>query len=183
MTPSPKFDPAAWQPEIKMSQFVLDNGLTLLVLPDAPPAHSLPADSLQGGLPARAARHHRHLPPLRASHVPGHRHAGARGVLPHPPGQGRRDQRLHHPGPHFLLRKSARGAPGVGALPGSRPPAAPEAGRRDLRAGTPGGHQRAQAALGGQPLRAGGGAAVRHGLHPAPLPAGRSSAGTRTCTA
>ncbi len=43
MTPSPQFDPAAWQPEIKMSQFVLDNGLTLLVLPDP----RLPIVSLQ----------------------------------------------------------------------------------------------------------------------------------------
>jgi len=43
MTPSPKFDPAAWQPEIKMTQFILDNGLTLLVLPD----QRLPIVSLQ----------------------------------------------------------------------------------------------------------------------------------------
>ena len=34
MTPSPKFDPAAWQPEIHLVQYPLDNGLTLLVLPD-----------------------------------------------------------------------------------------------------------------------------------------------------
>jgi zinc protease len=43
MTPSLKFDPAAWQPEMKMVQFTLDNGLTLLVLPD----ESLPIVSLQ----------------------------------------------------------------------------------------------------------------------------------------
>ncbi len=43
MTPSPKFDPAAWQPEMQMTQFVLDNGLTLLVLPD----DRLPIVSLQ----------------------------------------------------------------------------------------------------------------------------------------
>jgi zinc protease len=43
MSPSPKFDPAAWQPEIHMVQYTLANGLTLLVLPD----HSLPILSLQ----------------------------------------------------------------------------------------------------------------------------------------
>ena len=43
MTPSPKFDPAAWQPEIHLVQYTLDNGLTLLVLPD----RSLPIVSLQ----------------------------------------------------------------------------------------------------------------------------------------
>ncbi len=43
MTPSPKFDPAAWQPEIEMSRFTLDNGLTLFLLPD----HRLPIVSLQ----------------------------------------------------------------------------------------------------------------------------------------
>ena len=43
MTPSPKFDPAAWQPEINLVQYTLDNGLTLLVLPD----QSLPIVSLQ----------------------------------------------------------------------------------------------------------------------------------------
>jgi zinc protease len=43
MTPSPKFDPAAWQPEIQMGQYTLKNGLTLLVLPDK----SLPIVSLQ----------------------------------------------------------------------------------------------------------------------------------------
>ena len=43
MTPSPKFDPAAWQPEINLVQYTLDNGLTLLVLPD----RSLPIVSLQ----------------------------------------------------------------------------------------------------------------------------------------
>ena len=34
MTPSPNFDPAAWQPEITIIPYVLDNGLKLLVLPD-----------------------------------------------------------------------------------------------------------------------------------------------------
>jgi zinc protease len=43
MTATPKFDPAAWQPEINMTQFILDNGLTVLVLPD----HRLPIVSLQ----------------------------------------------------------------------------------------------------------------------------------------
>jgi len=43
MTPSQKFDPAAWQPKIDMVQYTLDNGLTLLVLPDK----SLPIVSLQ----------------------------------------------------------------------------------------------------------------------------------------
>lgn len=43
MTPSLKFDPAAWQPEMHLVQCTLDNGLTLLVLPD----HSLPILSLQ----------------------------------------------------------------------------------------------------------------------------------------
>jgi zinc protease len=43
MTAPLRFDPAAWQPEIKMNRFVLDNGLTLLVLPDA----RLPLVSLQ----------------------------------------------------------------------------------------------------------------------------------------
>jgi zinc protease len=43
MTPSPKFDPAAWQPELKMTQYTLDNGLTLIVLPD----HRLPIVSVQ----------------------------------------------------------------------------------------------------------------------------------------
>ncbi|MGB7913137.1 MAG: hypothetical protein WCF59_13035, partial [Desulfobaccales bacterium] len=43
MTPSPKFAPADWQPGIEMVQDTLDNGLTLLVLPDA----SLPIVSLQ----------------------------------------------------------------------------------------------------------------------------------------
>ena len=43
MPQSPKFDPAAWQPEIQMAQYPLDNGLTILVLPD----HSLPILSLQ----------------------------------------------------------------------------------------------------------------------------------------
>jgi zinc protease len=43
MTPSRHYDPADWQPEIKMEQFTLDNGLTLLVLPD----HRLPIASLQ----------------------------------------------------------------------------------------------------------------------------------------
>jgi zinc protease len=43
MTIAPKFDPAAWQPEIQMAQYTLDNGLTILVLPD----HSLPILSLQ----------------------------------------------------------------------------------------------------------------------------------------
>ena len=43
MPQSPKFDPSAWQPEIKMAQYLLDNGLTILVLPD----HSLPILSLQ----------------------------------------------------------------------------------------------------------------------------------------
>jgi zinc protease len=43
MTPPRKFDPAAWQPEINMTQFILDNGLTVLVLPD----HRLPIVSLQ----------------------------------------------------------------------------------------------------------------------------------------
>ena len=52
MTPSPKFDPAAWQPKIDMVQYTLDNGLTILVLPDGQPAHRFPADPLQGGLPA-----------------------------------------------------------------------------------------------------------------------------------
>jgi len=43
MPQSPKFDPATWQPEIQMAQYPLDNGLTILVLPD----HSLPILSLQ----------------------------------------------------------------------------------------------------------------------------------------
>jgi zinc protease len=43
MPQSPKFDPAAWQPEIQMAQYPLDNGLTILVLPD----HNLPILSLQ----------------------------------------------------------------------------------------------------------------------------------------
>jgi zinc protease len=43
MTPSRKFDPAAWQPEISMERFTLANGLTLFVLPD----HRLPIVSLQ----------------------------------------------------------------------------------------------------------------------------------------
>jgi len=43
MPQSPKFDPAAWQPEIQMAPYPLDNGLTILVLPD----HSLPILSLQ----------------------------------------------------------------------------------------------------------------------------------------
>ena len=43
MTPSPKFEPAAWQPEIHMVHYTLNNGLTLLVLPEA----SLPIVSLQ----------------------------------------------------------------------------------------------------------------------------------------
>jgi zinc protease len=43
MAPNPQFDPAAWQPEIRMEQFVLDNGLTVLVLPD----RRLPLVSLQ----------------------------------------------------------------------------------------------------------------------------------------
>jgi zinc protease len=43
MTPSPKFDPAAWQPELKMTQYTLDNGLTLIVLPN----HRLPIVSVQ----------------------------------------------------------------------------------------------------------------------------------------
>ena len=43
MQPSPKFDAAAWQPEINMTQFMLDNGLTVLVLPD----NRLPIVSLQ----------------------------------------------------------------------------------------------------------------------------------------
>jgi zinc protease len=38
-----KLDPAAWQPEIQMTRFSLDNGLTLFVLPE----HSLPMVSLQ----------------------------------------------------------------------------------------------------------------------------------------
>jgi zinc protease len=43
MSPSRQFDPTAWQPEIQMEQFSLDNGLTLIVLPDA----RLPMVSLQ----------------------------------------------------------------------------------------------------------------------------------------
>lgn len=43
MPPSPQFAPAAWQPEIDLAPFTLDNGLTLLVLPD----RSLPIVSLQ----------------------------------------------------------------------------------------------------------------------------------------
>ncbi len=43
MTKLQQLDPAAWQPEIKMEKFTLDNGLTLLVLPD----HFLPIVSLQ----------------------------------------------------------------------------------------------------------------------------------------
>jgi zinc protease len=43
MTSSTKFDLAAWQPEINMAPYTLDNGLTLLVLPD----YSLPILSLQ----------------------------------------------------------------------------------------------------------------------------------------
>jgi zinc protease len=43
MTPSRKFDPAAWQPEIIKEHFTLDNGLNLFVLPD----HRLPIISLQ----------------------------------------------------------------------------------------------------------------------------------------
>jgi zinc protease len=43
MTPSRKFDPAAWQPEIIMEHFTFDNGLNLFVLPD----HRLPIVSLQ----------------------------------------------------------------------------------------------------------------------------------------
>ncbi len=43
MTPIPHVNPADWQPEIEMVQFSLDNGLTLLVLPD----HRLPIVSLQ----------------------------------------------------------------------------------------------------------------------------------------
>jgi zinc protease len=43
MTPSPKYDPTAWQPEIVMERFTLANGLTLFVLPD----HRLPIVSLQ----------------------------------------------------------------------------------------------------------------------------------------
>jgi len=43
MTPSRQLDPAAWQPEIQMTRFSLDNGLTLFVLPE----HSLPMVSLQ----------------------------------------------------------------------------------------------------------------------------------------
>ncbi len=38
-----QLDPAAWQPEIQMTRFSLDNGLTLFVLPE----HSLPMVSLQ----------------------------------------------------------------------------------------------------------------------------------------
>ncbi len=34
MTPSPKLDPAAWQPEIEIVPYRLDNGLNLFVLPD-----------------------------------------------------------------------------------------------------------------------------------------------------
>jgi zinc protease len=43
MPSSRKFDPAAWQPEITMEHFTLDNGLNLFVLPD----HHLPIVSLQ----------------------------------------------------------------------------------------------------------------------------------------
>jgi zinc protease len=43
MNLAPKFDPAAWQPEIKMERFTLANGLTLFVLPD----RRLPMVSLQ----------------------------------------------------------------------------------------------------------------------------------------
>jgi zinc protease len=43
MTPSRKYDPAAWQPEITMEHFTFDNGLNLFVLPD----HRLPIVSLQ----------------------------------------------------------------------------------------------------------------------------------------
>lgn len=43
MTFPRQFDPAAWQPEITMSQFSFANGLTLFVLPD----HNLPIVSLQ----------------------------------------------------------------------------------------------------------------------------------------
>jgi zinc protease len=43
MTSSRQSEPAAWQPEISMEQFTLDNGLTLFVLPD----HHLPIVSLQ----------------------------------------------------------------------------------------------------------------------------------------
>jgi zinc protease len=43
MTPSPQLDPAAWQPEIAIVPFRLDNGLRLFVLPD----HRVPVVSLQ----------------------------------------------------------------------------------------------------------------------------------------
>ncbi len=43
MTLSPKFDPAAWRPEIDIVRYQLDNGLTLFVLPD----HRVPVVSLQ----------------------------------------------------------------------------------------------------------------------------------------
>lgn len=53
------------------------------------PSHSFLTNSLQGGLPARAARPHRHLASLRAPDVPGHQDPGARGVLPPSSGQRR----------------------------------------------------------------------------------------------
>jgi zinc protease len=43
MTFAPRFQPAAWQPEMAMTQYAFDNGLTLIVLPE----HRLPVASLQ----------------------------------------------------------------------------------------------------------------------------------------
>ena len=97
MTPSPKFAPAAWQPGIDLVQHTLDNGLTLLVLPDA----SLPIISLQLHYHVGSRNE---LPGITGiSHLFEHlmfrgRKPGTRRVLPHPPVPGRGDQRLHHPG-------------------------------------------------------------------------------------
>ena len=52
MTPSPKFDPAAWQPKIHMVQYPWTTASPSWCLPDSQPAHRLLADPLQGGLPA-----------------------------------------------------------------------------------------------------------------------------------
>ena len=90
-------------PEIALKRFTLANGLTLFVLPD----HRLPIVSLQ--IHYKVGSRHE-LPGITGiSHLFEHlmfrgtKTLGRRRVLPHPPGKGRTDERLHHPGQHLLF--------------------------------------------------------------------------------
>ena len=169
MTPSRNFDPAAWQPEITLERFTLANGLTLFVLPD----HRLPIVSLQ--IHYKVGSRHE-LPGITGiSHL--FEHLMFRGTETLGPEEFSRILQAKGGEINAFTTKDHtsyfENLPAehleLGLQAGGRPPDQPQTGRRHLPAGAPGGHQRTEAPLRGQPLRAGGRAIVRHRLHPAPL--------------